>query len=265
MVDRARFTDLLEMSEEAHRAQKQRRLATLPAELARFDLGNFCDRPVQADLMGLLLLQKADRRFTSCVLVHGMGGTGKTVTTVAVLQEQSVREWFSDFYWLTVGADALGERVKQLQSMLYKQLTGKGIKAAEKEQQEWQQMLVTAMAEKQRALVVLDDPWLPEQVRFLSPVGSTAESEHRLLVTTRIRDLVPKATRVELPLMGKDEAVSLLLDLANVDEASYLKGHAGSAWPPPAAYEIAAEGGLLPVTLTIAAQVVRSWGDGWGE
>ena len=120
------------------------------------------------------------------------------------------------------------------------------------------------MTTKQRALVVLDDPWMPEQVRFLNPIDSL-QTEHRLLATTRIRDLVPKATRVELPLMGKDEAVALLLELANVDEASYLKERPGAAWPPQAAYTIAAECGLLPVTLAIAAQVVRSWGEGWGE
>ena len=148
--------------------------------------------------------------------------------------------------------------------MLYKQLSGKEAKAQEKDEHEWQQLLVQAMAEKQRALLVLDDPWMPEQVRSLNPVDG-AETANRLLITTRIRDLVPKATRVELPLMGKDEAVALLLDLANVEEADYLKDNPRSAWPPPAAYTIAAECGLLPVTLTIAAQVVRSWGDGWGE
>ena len=71
------------------------------------------------------------------------------------------------------------------------------------------------------------------QVRFLNPIDGP-EKEHRLLVTTRIRDLVPKAARVELPLMGKDEGVALLLDLANVEEASYIKDNPGSAWPPPA-------------------------------
>ena len=64
---------------------------------------------------------------------------------------------------------------------------------------------------------------------------------------------------------GHTQAVALLLDLANVEESSYTKEHPDTAWPPPAAYTIAAECGLLPVTLTIAAQVVRSWGDGWGE
>ena len=60
--------------------------------------------------------------------------------------------------------------------------------------------------------------------------------------------------------MGKDEAVALLLELANVDEAEYLKEHPASAWPPQAAYTIAAECGLLPITLAIAANVIRSWG-----
>ena len=62
--------------------------------------------------------------------------------------------------------------------------------------------------------------------------------------------------------MGKDEAVVLLLQLAHVEEDEYLKEHPGAAWPPQAAYTIAAECGLLPITLTIAAQVVRSWGKG---
>ena len=148
----------------------------------------------------------------------------------------------------------------QLQSSLFKQCTGKDLK--EDNEHARQGMLVAAMATKLRALLVLDDPWMPDQVRFLNPIDST-QSESRLLVTTRIRDLVPKATRVELPLMDKEEAVALMLDLANVDEVSYLKEHPGSAWPPQAAYTIASECGLLPITLTIAAQGVRSWGSGW--
>ena len=164
-----------------------------------------------------------DRRFVSCVLVHGMGGTGKTVTAVAAVQDRAVRVHMSNIYWLTVGADAVGERILALQAVLYKQLTGKGMQDEEaKDEHERQGLLVAAMVEKQRSLLVLDDPWMPEQVRFLNPIDGS-QTEHRLLVTTRIRDLVPKATRVELPLMGKDEAVALLLELANVDEESYRK------------------------------------------
>ena len=151
-----------------------------------------------------------------------------------------------------------------LQVNLHKQLTGKSMKAEEKDAHEWQQALEAAMAEKKRALLVLDDPWTPEQVRFLNPI-SGSQTDHRLLVTTRIRDLVPTATRLELPLMGKDEAVALLLELAGVEQAEYAKGNPSKDWPPQAAYTIATECGLLPIMLTIAAQVVRSWGEGWGE
>ena len=171
-----------------------------------------------------------------------------------------MRVHMSEIYWMTVGADAVDERLDQLQAMLYKKLTGKSIQGDEKDRHERQGMLVAAMADKQRTLVVLDDPWMPEQVRLLNPVDGS-HTEHRLLVTTRIRDLVPKATCVELPLLDEDEAAALLLNLAGLNESKYLKEHPGSAWPPQVAYTIAAECGLLPVTLTIAAQVVRSWGE----
>eukprot|EP00935_MAST-01C_sp_MAST-1C-sp1_P002181 g2181.t1 len=265
VISRAGFKDLVE-SEEAERGQEQP-LATLPEELGHFSLDNFRDRAVQADLVALLLLPKGDPSFASCVLVHGMGGTGKTVTAVAVLQEVAVRAHFSDFYWVTVGADAVDERMKELMGTFLKQLTGTFLSSEEasmKNEQDLQQMLVQAMVKKRRALVVLDDPWVPEQVRLLNPIDGS-HTQHRLLVTTRMRDLVPKATRVELPLMGEEEAVALLMDLANVEEASYLKDNPGSAWPPQAAFAISAECGLLPITLLIAAQVIRSWGSGWEE
>jgi hypothetical protein len=52
------------------------------------------------------------------VVVQGMGGTCKMVTTVVV---PGVRGHFSRIYWVTIGADAVGGKVKQLQSGLYKQ------------------------------------------------------------------------------------------------------------------------------------------------
>ena len=53
-------------------------LASLPQELARFDLDRYRERPMlQAELAELLLMPKSDARFTSCVLLFGMGGTGK--------------------------------------------------------------------------------------------------------------------------------------------------------------------------------------------
>eukprot|EP00935_MAST-01C_sp_MAST-1C-sp1_P001841 g1841.t1 len=264
VIEKAGYKELMETAASDRQEQKDT-LAKLPDELRAFDLDQHRDRLIQTEVIELLLLQKGQRGFTSCVLLHGMGGTGKTVAAVAVLQDTKVRRFYRELHWLTVGADAVGSQLKQLQIALYRRLSGKGAKAEEKDEQAWQQMIVAAMTGKERALVVLDDPWMPEQVRFLNPIDSSQTHEHRLLITTRIRDLAPKATRVELPLMGEDEAVALLLDLANIEETSYLKEHSGSAWPPQAALDIAAECGLLPITLTIAAQVMRSWGSGWQE
>ena len=264
VIERAGFQDLLRV--EAKVEQKQQ-LAVLPVEVGHFDLDSFHDRPVQTQLMELLLLPKDDVRFTSCVLVHGMGGTGKSVMVVAVLQEKAIRAHFSNIYWLVVGADAVDAKLQQVQSKLHKQLTGKSTKSDDvlaKDKQEWYSMLVEAMTMNNRALVVLDDPWTPEQVRFLNPVEN-ADTEHRLLVTTRIGGLVPRATVVELLVMGKNEAVALMLDLANIQQEVYLKEHPSSQWPPQGAYAIASECGMLPIMLTVAAQVVRSWGQGWEE
>jgi hypothetical protein len=264
LIERAGFKELLESARNAS-ATVSVVLATVPQEIGHFDLESFQDRPVQAELMELLVLPKDDQRFTSCVLIHGMGGTGKTVTAVAVVQEATIRTHFSNIYWLVVGQDAtVGGKLRQLQSILYMRLTGKTVKSEDihaKDEQEWRAMLVDAMAMR-RALVVLDDPWLPEQVRFLNPVDGS-RTEHRLLVTTRIRSLVPRAACIELALMNRDEAAALLLGLANIQQATYLKQHKGAEWPPKAAHDIAAECGLLPMTLSIASQVVRSWGDGW--
>jgi hypothetical protein len=58
-----------------------RELAKVPVEVQHFDLRSYHNRPVQAALVELLLLPKDDDRFTSCVVMYGMGGTGKTVTT----------------------------------------------------------------------------------------------------------------------------------------------------------------------------------------
>jgi hypothetical protein len=182
-----------------------------------------------------------------------MGGTGKSMAAVAVLQEKAIRAHFSNIYWLVVGADAVDLKFQQLRLLLYKQLSGKSVKADDVLTKD---MLVEAMP-MERALVVLDDPWTPEQVRFLNPIENSHAVAHRLLVTTRIRGLVPKATCVELSVMGKDEAVALLLDLANIQKEAYRKEHPGVAWPPQEAYAIVSECGLLPITLTIAAQVVR--------
>ena len=58
-------------------------LAPVPLAVSHIALERFVERPVQGELIKLLLLRSDDSSYTSCVLVHGMGGTGK-VNSLAV-------------------------------------------------------------------------------------------------------------------------------------------------------------------------------------
>ena len=78
VVARAGFANLF-ASAQTSSDSKTETLAAVPSTISHFALDALFERPVQAALVELLLLQQGDRNFTSCVLVHGMGGTGKTV------------------------------------------------------------------------------------------------------------------------------------------------------------------------------------------
>ena len=73
VIERAGFKELFESS----RSNTDAKLAKVPPAVSHFALDALFERPVQAELIELLLLPKEAERFTNCVLVHGMGGTGK--------------------------------------------------------------------------------------------------------------------------------------------------------------------------------------------
>ena len=76
VVEKAGFAQLYAASQEGAGSEAEA-LAAVPGSVAHFALDALFERPVQAELVELLLLPKEDRRFASCVLIHGMGGTGK--------------------------------------------------------------------------------------------------------------------------------------------------------------------------------------------
>ena len=76
VVERSGFAQLYASAQEGA-GTKADGLAAVPSALSHFALDALFKRPVQAELVELLLLAKDDHRFANCVLVHGMGGTGK--------------------------------------------------------------------------------------------------------------------------------------------------------------------------------------------
>ena len=74
VIERGGHKEAFERSKaEAHQAMnsKPAELAIVPAEVRHFNNDALFDRPVQAELVSLLLLPKWDTRFKSCVVIHG--------------------------------------------------------------------------------------------------------------------------------------------------------------------------------------------------
>ena len=77
-MERAGLKQLYESSQSGA-GTKAEALAAVPPTVGHFALDALFERPVQAELVGVLLTPSGSERFTSCVVVvHGMGGTGKT-------------------------------------------------------------------------------------------------------------------------------------------------------------------------------------------
>ena len=165
--------------------------------------------------------------------------------------------------WVSIGQEAL---IEELQEMMMKQIADKSLPLGEEAstQQGRLKLLQDAVvAVKGRILVVLDDPWQPEQVRYLNPLDPA--SPNKLLVTTRIRGLVRGAVEVPLELLRIEDSAAMLMEIGQVDEAEYRAQNVGTDFPPQAALRIASECGNLPLMLTLAGKMIRSWGSLWAD
>ena len=171
----------------------------------------------------------------------------KTVCAVAICKDVAIREHFSKFAWVSIGQEAA---IEELQDTMMMQITGKAIpaEAAAEKNRRLKFLQKAAMQLKGRLLVVLDDPWLPEQVQLLNPLDLASPS--KLFITTRIRGLVTQAVEVPLELLKVEESAEMLMEIGQVDEADYRAQNAGTEWPPRAALSIASECGNLPLTVS---------------
>ena len=188
---------------------------------------------------------------------------GKTVCAVDVCQDVNIRMRFSRLAWVSIGQEAL---VEELQETMMKQIADKAMPQGEEAatQQARLTLLQDAVAAvKGRMLVVLDDPWQAEQVRYLNPLDPATAS--KLLVTTRIRGLVKGAVEVPLELLRIEDSAAMLMEIGQVDEAEYLAQNPGTDFPPQAALRIASECGNLPLMITLAGKMIRQWGSLWAD
>ena len=178
----------------------------------------------------------------------GMGGIGKTVTGAAIARDADVRNHFDQIIWLPLGQTPVTEK---LQSSALEQLIGKQMEP-NVSQEERQAVLRDAFKGK-RVLLALDDLWEEEHQHELSFVDVSMGS--RVLISTRIRDLLSDAFSVEIGKPSVDDSVQILMG------ASKLTGRQ----VPSEATEIVELCGRLPLALVMAGKLILEleMGDNW--
>ncbi|MCM3922054.1 NB-ARC domain-containing protein [Frankia sp. AiPs1] len=161
------------------------------------------------------------------VVLHGTGGMGKTTLTREVCRQPEIAGAFGGgLLWVTIGETLDGARLAERINDLSETLSGVRPTLADPEQAGFH--LGTLLGDESRLLVV-DDVWNPAQLQpFLLGGAGTVR-----FVTTRLRDLAPRARMIEIPAMLPAEALALLLrDLGEQapEAAERLLGVTGR-WP----------------------------------
>ena len=236
-------------------ASAQDALAELPMEVPLLPVTYVSRGDAEAALQRLLLQKRtADSGYGyPLIKALGMGGSGKTALATSLVRSEPVRKRYYCIVWVNIGMEST---LFQLQSLILEQLTGFPLGEGDVDTKTNTKRLRKATREAIGSiLLVLDDLWLDEQEQALNCIHP--ENGSKVLITTRIRDVVPMAHTVDLSLMSKQAAASLLMRSARMDEAA--------ATPPPAAFEISAACGYLPLTIVIAGNIVRTFGSGWEE
>jgi hypothetical protein len=184
---------------------------------------------------------------TSRIGLHGMGGIGKTVLAIDLVNDDEVRRAFPDgIFWLT-----LGQTIEQLQLqgdlVAYIAGAAKAFATVNEGRDQLRQLF-----DGRSCLLVLDDLWRPQDAEPFDVLGPGS----RLLVTTRDADLLVALGARELPLdvLSADLALELL--------ASWSRQARDIL--PAAAQKVAASCGYLPLALALAGARVQG-GARWEE
>jgi WD40 repeat protein len=172
--------------------------------------------------------------------LHGMGGIGKTVLAIDLVNDDEVRGTFPDgIFWLTLGQTI--EPLK-LQAELASYLAGaaKDFATVNEARDRLRQLF-----DGKACLLVLDDLWRPQDAEPFDVLGPRS----RLLVTTRDADLLVALGAREMPLdvLSEELALELLASWSGRLRAGLSE----------AARKVAEACGYLPLALALAGARVQ--------
>jgi hypothetical protein len=197
-------------------------------------------------------LEVSSQKRSSKVGAYGMGGVGKTIMAAWIARDLDIRKHFDLILWITCSQTP---NIPKLLALAYLQATGSEVGQG-KAAGEIKEMVKNAI-QGQRVLLILDDVWDAAQETALNCVDVTDSTASRLLVTTRIKGLLPEksAEHVSIGLPSKEEALQLLCCSAGVALSS-------TQAPPRQAAEVVELCGRLPLALDIAGRLVTDMGLG---
>ena len=180
---------------EVRYADELQELATLPLEVPALPAA-FVSREAFNALKELLLQPPQVDSDSPALKALGMGGSGKSVLAAALVRDSEVRRCYETVLWSNIGLEST---IVSLQSELREQL-GQGSFQRETNADEHANLKVLSAAAKGRKiLLVMDDLWAEEQFQLLDCTNCSNGS--RVLVTTRLRDVVASSTTVDLTVM----------------------------------------------------------------
>lgn len=137
--------------------------------------------------------------------LQGAGGYGKTTLAAAICYDDDVFATFDDgVLWVTLGRDP---SIRQELDKLYRALTGQRSPAVDEEEAARD---VTELLRNKRSLLVIDDVWRPDDLKWFMQGGEDCAR----IVTTRQFDVADAAGgedgRLRIDGMRPDEAVRMI-------------------------------------------------------
>jgi len=210
----------------------------------------YVERPAELKRLkeALLPAESADPPPVSRAILHGMAAVGKSVLAAAFAHDEAVQNAFPDgVLWVTLGTNPdIAQRLADWGRALGDPSV---LKSPYPDAQAGTSQLRTRLQDK-ACLLVVDDAWKEEHVEPFLVGGPRC----LLLVTSRMRDVLPDATVILLDEMRKEEALKLMANWAGeIPEAD----EATAAW-------LAEELGYLPLALELTGAQVKNLGS-WAQ
>ena len=220
-------------------------MAPLPPEVPELPRGYLVRKTILTGIKELLFpgTSAVEQPQAITVAVQGMGGSGKTVTAAALVIDKSVRGRFDVVAFLPFGQTPV---LRDLQKTMHFQLVKKSLDGNCSDDEVLEALRVACKDRK--VLCVLDDVWTKEAYQPFARLLDDA-TDSRLLVTTRVKGLVPGAPEFALGLLSPDDSVSLLMECAGEK--------AGTPPHDKLLYDAVELCGHLPLVLSIGACFAR--------